>query len=417
MMAPVWVMSPTAFVVRPPVKVVAPKLVVPPEVVVRLFAVPPTVRLPEADAEALPEAAISALRLPAAATATSTPESEVAPKKELPGFERSMSPVLEVIEEAAPVMMAPVWVMSPTAVVVRPPVKVVAPKVVEPPELVARLFAVPATVRLPEADAEALPVAAMRAFRLPAAATATSTPESVVAPKKELPAFVRVISPVLEVIEDGAPVVIAPVRVMSPTDVVVRAPVRVVTPKLVVPPEVVVRLFAVPATVRLPAAKAEASPVAAIRALRLPAAEMATSAPESAVAPKKELPGLVRVMSPVLEVIEDGAPVVMAPVWVISPTELVVRPPVSVVTPKLVVPPELVARLTADPPTTRLPAAVTEALPVAAMSASRLPEAATETSTPVSVVAPKNELPGLVRVMSPVVEVIDEGAPVVMAPV
>jgi len=76
--------------------------------VVRLFAVPATVRFPVADVEALPEAAISALRLPAAAMATSTPESEVAPKKELPGFERSMSPVLEVIEEAAPVMMAPV---------------------------------------------------------------------------------------------------------------------------------------------------------------------------------------------------------------------------------------------------------------------------------------------------------------------
>jgi hypothetical protein len=62
------------------------------------------------------------------------------------------------------------------------------------------------------------------------------------------------------------------------------------------------------------------------------------------VAPKKELPALFRVMSPVVEVIEDGAPVMIAPDWVMSPTEVVVRPPVSVVTPKEVVPPELVLR-------------------------------------------------------------------------
>ena len=255
-----------------------------------------------------------ALRLPAAAMATSTPESVVAPKKELPGFVRVISPVLEVIEDGAPVVIAPVWVMSPTDVVVRAPVRVVTPKLVEPPEVVVRLFAVPATVRLPVAEAEASPVAAMRAFRLPVAAMATSTPASVVAPKKELPAFVRVISPVVEVIEDGAPVVMAPVWVISPTELVFRPPVRVVTPKLVVPPDVVARLFAAPETVRLPAADAEASPVAAIRALRLPSAAMATSTPESVVAPKKELFGLVRVISPVLEVIEDGAPVVIVPV-------------------------------------------------------------------------------------------------------
>jgi len=225
-----------------------------------------------------------------------------------------MSPVVEVIEDGAPVMIAPVWVISPTEVVVRPPVRVVAPKLVAPPEVVARLFAVPETVRLPEAAAEALPVAAMRAFKLPAAAMATSTPESVVAPKKELPAFVRVISPVVEVIEDGAPVVIAPVWVISPTEVVVRAPVTVVTPKEVVPAELVLRLVAEPPTIRLPAAVTEASPVAATRAFRLPAAATDTSTAVNVVAPKNELFGLVRVMSPVLEVIEDGAPVVMAPV-------------------------------------------------------------------------------------------------------
>ena len=410
-------MSPTDVVVSAPVRVVTPKLVAPPEAVVRLFAVPPTVRLPEVDAEALPEAAIRALRLPTAAMATSTPDSEVAPKNELFGLERSISPVLEVIEEGAPVVIAPVWVMSPTDVVFRPPVKVVTPKLVVPPEVVARLFAVPPTVRLPEAVAEALPEAAIRAFRLPKAATATSIPDSEVAPKNELSGFVRVISPVLEVIVDGAPVVIAPVWVMSPTDVVVSAPVRVVTPKLVAPPEVVTRLLAVPETVRLPAVDAEALPVAAIRAFRLPAAAIATSTPESEVAPNHELFGFVRSMSPVLELIEDEAPVVMAPVWVMSPTDDVVRPPVKVVRPKLVVPPEVVARLLAVPATARSPEADAEALPAAAMRALRLPAAATATSTPESEVVPKNELFGSVRVTLPVSEVIVDGAPVVIGPV
>ena len=79
------------------------------------------------DAEALPEAAIRALRLPTAAMATSTPDSEVVPKNELFGLERSISPVLEVIEEGAHDVIAPAWVMSPTDVVFRPPVKVVRP--------------------------------------------------------------------------------------------------------------------------------------------------------------------------------------------------------------------------------------------------------------------------------------------------
>ena len=362
-------------------------------------------------------AATRALRLPAAATDTSTAVNVVAPKNELFGLVRVMSPVLEVIEDGAPVMMAPVWVISPTDVVFRPPVRVVRPKLVVPPEVVVRLLAVPPTVRLPEAVAEALPEAAMRAFRLPKAAMATSTPESVVAPKNELSGFVRSMSPLLEVIEDGAPVVIAPGWVISPTDVVVSAPARVVTPKLVAPPDVVTRLFAVPETVRLPAADAEALPVAAIRAFRLPAAAMATSTPESEVAPNHELFEFVRSMSPVLEVIEDGAPVVMAPVWVMSPTDVVVRPPVKVVRPKEVVPPEVVARLLAVPPTVRSPEAVTEALPAAAMRALRLPAAAMVTSTPESEVAPKNELFGSVRVMLPVSEVIVDGAPVVIGPV
>ena len=122
-----------AFLLRPPVKVVRPKLVVPPEVVARLFAVPPTVRLPEAVAEALPEAAIRAFRLPKAATATSTPDSEVAPKNELFGSVSVMLPVAEVIEDGAPVVIGPVCVIAPTDVVVSPPVRVVWPKLVAPP--------------------------------------------------------------------------------------------------------------------------------------------------------------------------------------------------------------------------------------------------------------------------------------------
>jgi hypothetical protein len=495
--APVCVMSPTERVVRPPVSVVTPKLVVPPELVARLTAVPDTVRLPAEVAAALPVAAMSALRSPAATTVTSTPESAVAPKKELAGFVRVMSPVVEVIEEGAPVVIAPVCVMSPTDTVVRPPVSVVRPKLVVPPEFVARLIAEPDTVRLPVEVAAALPVAVMSALRSPAATTVTSTPESavapkkelpgfvramspvdelieeaapvviapvcvisptevvvrppvrvvvpkevappevvasdpatepakprspsvavrLVAPKKELPGFVRTMSPVDELIEEGAPVVIAPVCVMSPTEVVVRPPVRVVRPKLVAPPEFVARLTAVPDTVRLPAEVAAALPVAAMSAFRLPAATTVTSTPDRLVAPKKELFGLVRVMSPVVEVIEEGAPVVIAPVCVMSPTEVVVRPPVSVVTPKLVVPPELVARLIAEPDTVRLPAEVTAALPAAAMSAFRLPAATTVTSTPENAVAPKKELSGFVRTTLPVVEVIEEGAPVVIAPV
>jgi hypothetical protein len=159
-----------------------------------------------------------------------------------------------------------------------------------------------------------------------------------VAPKNELPGFVRVMSPVVEVIEDGAPVTIAPVCVMSPTEVVVRPPVRVVLPKDVVPPELVAKLTAVPPTMRLPAAETEALPVAAIKASRLPAAATETPWPENEVAPKNELPALSRMMSPVVEVIEEAAPVVIAPVWVMSPTEVAVSEPVTVVTPKDVVP-------------------------------------------------------------------------------
>ena len=145
----------------------------------------------------------------------------------------------------------------------------------------------------------------------------------------------------------------------------------VVTPKDVVPPALVLRLpFTEPA-----------KPISPTVAVRL-------------VAPKNELFGLVRVMSPVLEVIEEGAPDVIAPVWVMSPTEVVVRPPVSVVTPKDVAPPALVLRLPFTEP----------AKPISPTVAVRL-------------VAPKNELFGLVRVMSPVLEVIEEGAPVVIAPV
>ena len=495
--APVWVMSPTEVVVRPPVRLVTPKLVAPPELVARLTAVPDTVRLPAAVAAALPVAATSALRSPAATTVTSTPARVVAPKNEFAGFVRVISPVDEVIEEGAPVVIAPVCVMSPTEVVVRPPVSVVTPKEVAPPELVARLIAEPDTVRLPVAVAEALPVAAMSAFRSPAETTVTSTPESavapkkelfglvrvmspvdevieegapvviapvcvmsptdtvvrppvsvvvpkevappevvvrepatepaklrspsvatrLVAPKKELPGFARVMSPVDEVIEEGAPVVIAPVCVMSPTERVVRPPVRVVRPKLVVPPELVARLTAVPDTARLPDEVAAALPVAAMRAVRSPAATTVTSTPTRLVAPKKEFAGFVRVISPVDEVIEEAAPVVIAPVCVMSPTDTVVRPPVRVVRPKLVVPPELVARLTAVPDTVRLPVAVAAALPVAAMSAFKSPAATTVTSTPERLVAPKNEFAGLVRAMSPVDEVIEEGAPVVIAPV
>ena len=414
---PVWVMSPDEIVVRAPVRVVVPKVVVPPELVLRLVAEPPTVRLPADVTEASPVAAIRALRLPAAATSTSTPEKEVAPKKELFGFVSTTLPDAEVIEEAAPVVMAPVCVMSPIEVVFRPPVRLVTPKDVVPPELVLRLTAVPPTMRLPAAVTDALPVAAIKASRSPMAATETSTPENEVAPKNELPALLREMSPVDEVIEDGAPVMIAPVWVMSPTEVVMSAPARVVAPKDVVPAELVLRLVAEPPTVRLPPDVTEALPVAAMSALRLLAAATVTSTPESEVAPKNELFGFVSKTLPDAEAIEEAAPVVMAPVWVMSPTELVFRPPVSVVTPKDVVPPETVVRLAAEPPTMRLPAADTEALPVAAMSASRLPAASTETLAPVNEVAPKKELFGSVRVMLPVVEVIEEGAPVTIGPV
>ena len=356
--APVCVMSPTEVVVRPPVRVVRPKLVVPPEFVARLTAVLDTVRLPAEVTAALPVAAMSAFKSPTATTATSTPDRLVAPKKELSGLVRTTLPVDEVIEEAAPVVMAPVWVISPTEVVVRPPVSVVRPKLLVPPELVARLIAVPDTVRLPAEVTAALPAAAMSAFRLPAATTVTSTPENAVAPKNELSGFVRTTLPVVEVIEEGAPVVIAPVCVTSPTEVAVSPPVRVVVPKLVAPPEVVASEPATePAKLRSPSV-----------ATRL-------------VAPKNALSGFVRMMSPVDEVIEEGAPVVIAPVCVISPTEVVVRPPVRVVVPKDVAPPERVVKLTAVP------------------AIARLPLVATATFAPVTVTRPRRSLPALLKVM------------------
>ncbi len=54
---------------------------------------------------------------------------------------------------------------------------------------------------------------------------------------------------------------------------------------------------------------------------------------------------------------------------------------------------------------------------MAATVAVSAPEAATETSWPENEVTPKNELPALFRVMSPVLEVIEDGAPVTIAPV
>ena len=375
-------MSPTEVVVRPPVRVVAPKDVVPPELVLRLVAVPPTMRLPAAETEALPVAAIKASRLPTAATDTSWPENEVTPKNELPALFRVMSPVDVVIVEGAPVVIAPVWVISPTEFAVSPPVRVVAPKEVVPAELVLRLVAEPPTARLPAAVTEALPVAAMSALRLPAAARVTSTPVSEVAPKNELFGFVSTTLPDAEAIEEAAPVVMAPVWVISPTELVFRPPVSVVAPKEVVPPETVVRLTAVPPTMRLPAADTEALPVAAMSASRFPVASTETLAPAKEVAPKKELFGSVSVMLPVVEVIEDGAPVTIGPVWVMAPTADVVRPPVSVVAPKEVEPPERVVRSTAVP------------------AIERLPLVATETSAPLTVTRPRRSLPALPRVIS-----------------
>ena len=334
-MAPVWVISPTEVVVRPPVRVVTPKDVAPPALVVRLpFTEPAKLISPT-----------EAVRL-------------VAPKNELPALFRVMSPVEEIIEDAAPVVIAPVWVISPTEVVVRPPASVVTPKDVVPPALV---------VRLP--------------FTEPAKLISPTLAVRLVAPKNELFGFERSISPVLEVIEEGAPVVIAPVWVMSPTEVVFSPPVSVVTPKDVVPPETVVRLTAVPPTMRLPAADTEALPVAAMRASRLPEASTETLAPANEVAPKNELFGSVRVMLPVVEVIEEGAPVTIGPFWVMAPTEVVVRPPVSVVAPKDVAPPERVVRFAAVP------------------AIARLPLVATETSAPLTVTKPRRSLPALLRVI------------------
>ena len=99
---------------------------------------------------------------------------EVAPKKELFGSVRVMLPVVEVIEEGAPVTIGLVWVMAPTADVVRPPVSVVAPKDVDPPERVVRFAAVPAIARLP------------------LVATATLAPVTVTKPRRSLPALLRV---------------------------------------------------------------------------------------------------------------------------------------------------------------------------------------------------------------------------------
>ena len=198
---------------------------------------------------------MSAFKSPAATTVTSTPERLVAPKNEFAGLVRAMSPVDEVIEEGAPVVIAPVWVMSATEVVVRPPVRVVRPKLVAPPEVVAREPATePAKLRSP------------------------SVATRLVVPKNALSGFVRMMSPVDEVIEEGAPVVIAPVCVISPTEVVVRPPVSVVTPKEVAPPELVVKLTAVPAIARLPLVAT------------------ATFAPLTVTRPRRSLPALLKVM-------------------------------------------------------------------------------------------------------------------------
>jgi len=73
-------------------------------------------------------------------------------------------------------------------------------------------------------------------------------------------------------------------------------------------------------------------------------------------------------------------PTVKTPVWVMSPTEVALRLPVSVVVPKLVAPPEFVVRFVARPETFRSPVAEKAALPVAATVAVSAPAAATETS-------------------------------------
>ena len=99
-------------------------------------------------------------------------------------------------------------------------------------------------------------------------------------------------------------------------------------------------------------------------------------------------------MSPIVETKQLVPVTISGPVWVISPPDTTPRLPFTVVAANDVAPLALVLRL----PFTVPPKVISPTVAV-------------------RLVAPVKRLPGLVRVMSPVVEVIEEGAPVVIAPV
>ena len=84
---------------------------------------------------------------------------------------------------------------------------------------------------------------------------------------------------------------------------------------------------------------------------------------------------------------------------------MVVKSPVKVVVPNVVVPPEVVVRSTALPDTVRSAVVVTAALPVALTTTVRSVAVVTATSFPVTVTTPVKSLAGLLRVISPVVDV------------
>ena len=145
---------------------------------------PDSARLPPALTVAWPLASSTRARALASARLMSRPLAVTVPTKSLAGSASVTLPLPLARVVLPPTRSGPVCVMSPPLLLRKSPLTVVGPKVVRPPLVVARLAALPATVRSPPASSVARPLASMTALRPLAAASVMSRPLAVTVPAK-----------------------------------------------------------------------------------------------------------------------------------------------------------------------------------------------------------------------------------------
>ena len=125
------------------------------------------------------------------------------------------------------------------------------------------------------------------------------------------------------------------------------------------------RSAAAPDAVKSAAVVTKALPFALTITARSVAVVTTTSFAVTVTMPVKSLVALLNVTLPEVEVTVVVPSTLRDPVWVTLPTDVVVRSPVKVVVPNVVVPPEVVVRSTALPDTVKSSGVVNVALPAA----------------------------------------------------